>query len=144
MEYSWAFSLEWFQTYGMLKNVQLLGPCCKQSWLQFLLIVKTTTLNQHISKFHLQILNTEGITTSIHVNSLSNVKAFTTRRNCSHFCLHTVYKNDTNLACVHQPILISFGRCIPERASYQIVIYFPPQLTNVFTLHGETRTPELC
>jgi len=141
--HKWTFSVEWFRTMACWKMCNFFGATLyKQKWLQFFLIVKATTLKQQISKFHLQILNTEGSTTSITVNGLSNVKAFTTRRNCSYFCLYTVYKNDTNLAChnshVHQPILISFSRCIPERANYQIVMYFPPQLTNVFTLPGET------
>ena len=66
--------------------------CINKSGYSFFLIVKATTLKQQISKFHLQIRNTEGSTTSITVNGLSNVKAFTTRRNCSYFCLYTVYK----------------------------------------------------
>jgi len=37
----------------------------KQIWLQFLLIVKATTLKQQISKFHLQILNIEDSTTKV-------------------------------------------------------------------------------
>ena len=37
-----------------------------------------------------------------------------------------------------QPILITFGRDVPERVCYQTVIFIPPLLTNVSALRGET------
>ena len=54
-------------------------------------------------------------------------------------------KNDTDLACHnagvkrhHQLIFDNFGRSVAETVSYQIMIYFPPPLTNVSALRGET------
>ena len=66
----------------MVPNIWHIEKCAtfwltfyKQNWLQFL-IIKATTFKQQISKFHLQILNTEGSTTFIQVNSLCKYKSF--------------------------------------------------------------------
>jgi len=57
-------------------------------------------------------------------------------------------KNDTDVAHyyvnAHQPILIIFGRDIAVRVCCQMMIFFPPFLTNVSALPGETRARKLC
>jgi len=51
-------------------------------------------------------------------------------------------KNDTDVACynsdIHQPILMILCKSLAERVCHQTMIYFPPTLTNVSALPGET------
>jgi len=56
-------------------------------------------------------------------------------------------KNDTDVACynsdIHQPILMILCKSLAERVCHQTMIYFPPTLTNVSALPGETWTREI-
>jgi len=99
-------------------------------WVQFPAMQRTPRLSCRV----------ESVTHQCHSSHIQLVPTSDVRYIPTPRC---VSKNDTPLACYnfdkHQPILIISGKNVTEKVRNQMMIYFPPHLTNVSALPGKTR-----